>query len=238
VVQDAADACATPVVLGLLGPGERDLTAIAAATLEQLGAEVPTWPTWGAPDTNGAAGDTDREGRLVGLFAGGTLCAEALLVAEAGLGEVHSNLSKDPALAMGAEVTAPGHVLVDLGEDDHTRGRPHPMIDQQLRLERIAAEVADPTTTVLLLDAVLGHGAHPDPAGELAPAIADARRAAADAGRHLDVIVSLCGTAGDPQGRDGQAQALADAGAHVFASNADAARAAVGLVRTDREDRS
>jgi FdrA protein len=223
VVRDAAAACSTPVVLGLLGPGERDLTAITEAALDELGASAPTWPTWGPTQPSAS-------GRLVGLFAGGTLCAEALLIAEEAFGEVHSNISKDPALHLGAEVTADGHVLVDLGEDEHTRGRPHPMIDQQLRLERIVAEADRDDTGVLLLDVVLGHGAHADPASELAPAIADARRRAADAGRDLAVVVSLCGTASDPQGRDAQAEALAEAGAHVRASNAEAARTAVSLL--------
>jgi FdrA protein len=222
-VREAAAACTTPVVMGLLGPGEDDLTAIATTTLEQLGAAVPTWQTWGPDQTAGS-------GRLVGLFAGGTLCAEALLIAEAAFGEVTSNISKDPARTLTDELTADGHVLIDLGEDEHTRGRPHPMIDQSLRLERIAAEAARPDTGVLLLDVVLGHGAHADPASELAPAIRDAKARAAADGRELAVVVSVCGSVGDPQGREGQAAALADAGARVFASNAEAARACVALL--------
>lgn len=104
------------------------------------------------------------------------------------------------------------------------------MIDPTLRLERIAAEASDPSCAVLLLDVVLGHGADPDPAASLAPAIAMARRTAAADGRDLAVVVSLCGTAADPQGRDATAVALADAGARVFACNADAARHAVSLI--------
>ena len=87
--------------------------------------------------------------------------------------------------------------MIDLGDDEYTVGRPHPMIDPGLRLERLAAEAADPDCGVLLLDVVLGHGAHPDPAGELAPAIA---RRASPADAALAVVVSLVGTAGDPQG--------------------------------------
>jgi FdrA protein len=104
------------------------------------------------------------------------------------------------------------------------------VFDQQLRIERIAAEAARDDTRVLLLDVVLGHGAHADPASELAPAIVDARQRAAGAGRDLAVVVSLCGSSGDPQGRDAQAQALAGAGSRVFASNAEAARAATSLL--------
>jgi FdrA protein len=229
-VREVAGALTTPVVFGLLGPTENDLTGVADATLEQLGHRTPDWASWGERPDPGGSGPDGAEGRLVGLFAGGTLCAEALLAAEASLGAVHSNISADPEHRLEGELTADGHLLLDLGEDEYTLGRPHPMIDQQLRIDRIAAEAEREDTRVLLLDVVLGHGAHPDPASELAPAIAEARRTAADADRALDVVVSLCGTEGDPQGREGQGRALADAGAFVTVSNAEAARAAVALL--------
>jgi FdrA protein len=132
--------------------------------------------------------------------------------------------------------------MIDFGDDTLTRGRAHPMIDQRTRLDRVAAEaqwVADggadadggePGGAVLLLDVVLGHGAHADPAAELAPALASAVRTAAAAGRSLAVVVSLCGTADDPQGLDRQARALVGAGASVHLSNAAAAREAVELL--------
>jgi FdrA protein len=116
-----------------------------------------------------------------------------------------------------------GHYLVDFGADEFTRGRAHPMIDGSLRLERLAAEAADPSCGVLLLDVVLGYAADPDPAATLAPAVA--------ATGEVPVVVSLTGTDGDPQGLQRQAQALRDAGATVFLSNAEAARYAVGLVK-------
>jgi len=114
--------------------------------------------------------------------------------------------------------------MIDFGDDELTAGRPHPMIDQSLRIERFAAEARDPATGVILLDVVLGHGAHPDPAGQLAPAIATAG--------DVPVVVSLIGARSDPQGRDGQASALREAGAQVFASNAQAARFACDLIRS------
>ena len=108
------------------------------------------------------------------------------------------------------------------------------MIDPSLRLERIAVEAADPTCGVLLLDLVLGHGAHPDPAPELADAIRAARATAAAAGRDLPVVVSLTATEGDPQGRDRSAGILADAGATVLLSNANATRHAIHLLGSAR----
>lgn len=228
-LREHASELATPVVFGMLGPTADDLTAVADTVVERLGRGAPPWATWGDRPTAGAE-DAASSPRLVGLFSGGTLCAEAVLIAEATLDGVRSNVTADPDRRLREEVTAPGHVLIDLGEDEHTRGRPHPMIDQQLRVERIAAEAADPATRVLLLDVVLGHGAHPDPASELAPALAVARREAESDGRQLDVVVSLCGTRDDPQDRDAQAAALVQAGAYVAASNAEAARTAVAVV--------
>ncbi len=219
-VRAAADAATTPVVLALLGPDGDDLTSVASTVAEALGrqpVDPPSWPAGEPP--------RPRPGRLVGLFAGGTLATEAALVAAEVLDDpVHANVAGAVTTALDGAMTAEGHVVVDLGEDDFTAGRPHPMIDQSLRVDRIAAEA--PTTAVLLLDVVLGHGAHPDPAGELAPAVEAARRANPD----LAVVVSLCGAASDPQGRDDQAATLVAAGADVHASNAAAARAAAALI--------
>ena len=91
-----------------------------------------------------------------------------MTVAEAELGGIRSNIAHHPDLLLGPDLRDDGHVVIDFGDDGLTRGRAHPMIDPTLRMERIAAEAADPTCGVLLVDLVLGHGAHPDPAGELA----------------------------------------------------------------------
>jgi FdrA protein len=120
--------------------------------------------------------------------------------------------------------------MVDFGDDGLTQGRAHPMIDPTLRLEHLARLAADPATGVLLLDLVLGHGAEPDPAALLGPAVERAVAAAARGGRTLRVVVACVGTDHDPQGLTRQATALAAAGAEVHLSNAQAARRAVGLV--------
>jgi FdrA protein len=106
-----------------------------------------------------------------------------------------------------------------------TRGRPHPMIDPRLRIERIAAESADREVAVLLLDVVLGDGAHPDPAGALAPPLKAAVK------RGIAVVASVCGTEADPQVRSEQIGSLEDAGVLVAESNAEAARVAAAIVR-------
>jgi hypothetical protein len=116
--------------------------------------------------------------------------------------------------------------VVDLGEDVFTLGRPHPMIDGRVRREWIDKEGRDERTAVLLLDVVLGYGAHPDPAGEIVPAIRAVR-----AERRLAVVASVCGTDGDPQSRAAQVDRLRAAGVIVMESNAQAARLAAAIVR-------
>ncbi len=221
-VRALADRLRTPVHLALLGEGAPDLTSVTEQVVRALGGPVPQWPTW-MPDQAPAP----RAGALHGLFSGGTLCDEAMAIAVAALGPVASNIPLRPEWALPADVAADGHAMIDFGDDRLTTGRPHPMIDPTLRMERLAREAADPSVAVVLLDVVLGHGADPDPAASLAPAIGAARADRPD----LAVVVSLCGTAADPQGRDRQASALREAGASVLLSNAAAARLAVSLVQ-------
>ena len=219
-----AEGLGTPVELGLLGPGQRDLTAVAEAVLARLGHPAPDWPVHGADGTGPATGPLLR-----GLFVGGTLCDESVLMAAAALGQVRSNipLGDDPALAPDADgdLLADTHTMVDFGDDALTQGRAHPMIDPTLRLDQLARAARDERTGVLLLDVVLGHGAEPDPAALLAPAIADARR-----DRPVPVLVSLVGTDLDPQDVDRQRAALVAAGAEVHLSNAGATRRALDLL--------
>jgi FdrA protein len=223
------------VTLGLrvhwatLGPGRPDLTAAVETALGAEGWAVPEWSHHEAAPED----PTLARGRsLRGLFCGGTLAAEAALVAAEVLGPVETNLGHAPSLP--ADLRTVGHAVVDYGADELTRGRAHPMIDPTLRTERIAAEAADPSCGALLLDLVLGHGAHPDPARDLAEAVRAARATAHASGRALPVVVSLCGTDADPQDRVACQRALAAAGASVFLSNAAAARHAVDVLRRPR----
>jgi FdrA protein len=167
---------------------------------------------------------------LRGPFSGGTLCEEALLLLGERLETVYSNvpLKSQPALA--DPNRSQGHTLVDLGSDEFTVGRPHPMIEPTLRNERLRQEAADPATACLLLDVVLGYGAHPDPAGALVPVLREVGERTRSAGRGLPVVISLCGTEADPQRFSAQERALREAGALEYASNAAAALAAGVIV--------
>jgi FdrA protein len=207
----AAAECTTPVVLAPVGPGCPTLTDAAAEVARTLGQPFPEPATWGV-------GPVPRPGPLLGLFSGGTNCVEALAVLEDRIGPVRSNVHPDPGRHIGPGDDPEGApTLLDLGDDELTAGRPHPMIDPAPVAERLAAARGG----VVLLDVVLGHGAHPDPASVLVPALAATGAAP---------VVTLVGTAGDPQGLDRQAQALTAAGAVVHRSLARAAGEAAGLL--------
>jgi FdrA protein len=165
---------------------------------------------------------------LKALFCGGTTGQEALaLLTRAGL-EVRSNLHKKGELRVDGVEPVPGHVLLDLGDDVFTRGRPHPMIEPALRNERLTVEMADPAAGLLLFDCVIGYGSHADPAGVLAEGVDQARRRAR--GRELVAIASVTGTDGDPQGYEAQVRRLTDAGVTVETDNRRAARFAAAVL--------
>lgn len=158
-----------------------------------------------------------------GLYSGGSLAAEAgMLVSE--------------ALNLGGLIKEEGYILktggyevVDLGDDMYTQGKPHPMIDPEVRINKILECAKDPATGVILLDCMLGYGCHPDMAGALAPAIREAQEIAAADGRKLYFVGSVCGTRQDPQDYDLAVATLKDCGVLVEESNARAIRLALKL---------
>lgn len=172
-----------------------------------------------------AAGRMAGRKYLRGLFSGGTLCDEAQLILKTSLGDCWSNTPLNPAFRLEDIWKSREHTIVDLGDDDFTVGRPHPMIDFSLRNRRIVDEARDGEVAVILLDVVLGYGSHPDPAGELAPAIRQALAVAPG----LTVICSITGTREDPQDREAVERRLVEAGALVQPTNAAAVELA-GLI--------
>jgi len=169
---------------------------------------------------------------LRGLFSGGTLAYEALLILDYYLPTVYSNVPINKEYRLKNSLVSQGHTIVDLGEDEFTVGRLHPMMDHELRIRRLEAESEDPETALILLDVVLGYGSHPDPAAELVPAIKTARSKAKKAGRYLEVVTVISGTDADPQDMKSQEEQFLGAGARVFHSNDAAARFVGRLVRT------
>jgi len=168
---------------------------------------------------------------LRGLFSGGTLAYEAQYILQSYLPRVYSNAPLNKEYRLANSLVSQEHTIVDLGEDEFTVGRLHPMMDNDLRIRRLQQEANDPQTAVILLDVVLGYGAHPNPASELAPAIAQARAVAQEAGRHLEVVAVVTGTDEDPQDMEAQVQQLEEAGARVESSNELAVRYVGQLLR-------
>ncbi|MEW5868487.1 MAG: acyl-CoA synthetase FdrA [Chloroflexota bacterium] len=218
----------------------RTLEEAAWLGARAAGADLPEYSAWLAQQAGALAGQAAqlRSGLAPGqrclraLFSGGTLCYEAQVIWREMLSEaVLSNAPLEAKNQMLDSTHSQGHTAVDLGEEEFTVGRPHPMIDNDLRIRRLLQEGRDPATALILLDVVLGYGAHPDPAAELAPAVRQARQAAREAGRELLCLASLTGTSEDPQGLERQAQALQAAGVVLCESNAAAARLAARIIQ-------
>jgi succinyl-CoA synthetase alpha subunit len=238
ILASRLQACRKPVVACLLGmaDGEPGSTLSWAATIDEaVRAAVERCGSSGVDPASSALTMTDpdlghQEGVrraasqrfLRGLFAGGTFCYQSQqILSRAGLSSLsNAPLSEDHRLV--DPMKSVGHTLVDTGDDAHTRGRLHPMIDGTLRAQRVVTESVDPETAILLLDFILGTNAAPDPVGDIVGAIVEGRRLRPREAGEVTVVASICGTEQDPQDLSRQAQALIDAGVHVFWSNARA----------------
>ena len=204
----------------------RTLEGGALAVLDLLGVD--------RPDVVGdleqrvtQAGESLDAGRTVirGLFSGGTLCYESLVILGDTVGPVYSNVPLEPSLRVPAP---PGsHICLDLGEEEYTVGRPHPMIDPAARLEMLDEQASDPAVAVVLLDVVLGYGSHEDPASELAPACARAVQ------QGVVVVAYVLGTQSDPQDYARQREILRRAGCIVTETAARASLAAAAVALRD-----
>jgi FdrA protein len=223
----------TPVVaacLGMSAPDGRLAGASLAATLEGGALRVAEILGRPAPDLTGSPGP-DAEAAIArvgagrtavrGFFTGGTLCYEAQVILCQALGPVYSNIPLRPGLGLPAPAGA--HVCLDLGEEEYTKGRPHPMIDPAARREILREQAFGADVAAVLLDVVLGYGSHPDPAGEIAGTCADIVAAGAA------VVCYVLGARADQQGLDRQRAKLAEAGAIVTESAAQAARTAAAI---------
>ncbi len=167
------------------------------------------------------AGAAPRQRFVRGIFSGGTFCFEAQLILRAHGLKARSNTPVQGNAKLADIATSRDHTIVDMGDDEFTQGRPHPMIDPGLRDERLAAEAADPATAVLLVDVVLGYGSTMDPVSGLVEVLS--RALAREDGRRLAAIVHVCGTSADPQDRAGVIAELRACGALVAETNAEAA---------------
>ena len=230
-ILQAASKSQKPVVVCFLGDDERDeragitqahhledaaLKAIAISKNLKTEDAKALLPNFSKNET-----PTDTRGRYVrGLFAGGTFCYEAQILLQKQLGTVYSNTPSQKAEKLQNPWKSEGHTFVDLGDDEFTRGKPHPMIDPSTRNDRIRAEAADTDTRIILLDVVLGYGAHESPASLLSQVIREIQSTEA----HPPTFVAfVCGTDEDPQGDEHQRALLREAGVLLTRSGAHAA---------------
>jgi len=213
-VAAAARGTGKPVVLNLIGipRGGRSLGNLHFSSGLEEAAEIAV-ELAGSPANSAGAPPADRgKARyLRALFSGGTLAYEAVLGLQIALHPLHTNVPLHESQRMQDPLHSTGHAILDLGADQFTVGRLHPMIDNDLRLRRLRQEAADPETAVILLDVVLGEGAHPDPAAELSPAVAEALERS-----ELEVLICVIGTDLDPQGMQAQIEKFRASGARVF----------------------
>jgi FdrA protein len=236
----AARRAGKPVVVNFIGAPQATPAGgklYAARTLEDAaraavalarGRAMPRPASYRAPVVR--LGRMSAKQRFVrGLYSGGTFCYEASALLGEALGGIWSNAPVDARQRIADPWKSKGHSLIDLGDDEFTRGRPHPMIDHRLRNERLLEEASDPGVAIIVLDVVLGYGAHPDPAGEMVPAIRRARELARRKGRSLAIVGFVCGTEEDPQGLSRQEAALRDAGVLLAPGSASAARLAAHI---------
>lgn len=225
-VEERLDRIGKPSVLCCIGtPARTSSTCLQVQTLDQAAdaaAALLSGRRWSAGrfadpsvvESHFARLMHERRGgdRILGLYTGGTLAYETTHLLAQALGGGHD------------------HRVVDLGADEYTVGRPHPMIDPTLRNEWIARAGRDSQVGVLLLDLVLGRGAHANPAESLAAAVLQAQQRALQDGRQLACLAYILGTGGDPQDFKAQQAQLKDAGIAVFTTHADAVRCAAMLV--------
>jgi len=175
-----------------------------------------------------AAGLQRRQKYVRALYSGGTFCSEAQAIFRGRVAGLYSNVPLAGLEKLGNSLQSRQHTFLDLGEDEFTSGRLHPMIDFSTRNRRLLQEAGDPETALILLDLVLGYGAHPDPLAAIVPAIRACRRTAG--GRRLPVLASVTGTDHDPQKRERVVRGLRRNGVEVLESNAAACRLALFII--------
>ena len=181
------------------------------------------------------AGTSDKEEGLAdtgktikAYYSGGTLAGEAAMLIKDALG-----MKIPPEDIEGYMLKADGHLVVDLGDDAYTKGKPHPMIDPAKRIECMREALSDPSTGVILFDVMLGYGSHENMAGALIPAIKELQEEAEKSGRKLSFVATVCGTGKDFQGYEKVVMTLKDAGVIVCDTNKLAVREALKRIGHD-----
>lgn len=232
-----------PVVINFIGGEKKKVEAIGkvgATTLEEAAVEAVKLA--GVNFSSDFRIETDeelralakREARLIkpeqkylrGLYSGGTLCYESMLVLRDYIGDVYSNTPLNKTMKLEDATKTYGNCCIDYGDDQFTVGRAHPMIDTTLREKEFMKEIEKDDVAVIIMDIVIGYGTHKDPAGVFAKRIKEAKEMLAQKGKHVPIICYICGTDEDPQNWTMQKAKLEEAGAIVVDTNAKASKLA------------
>ena len=243
-VLERVSACKKPVVCNFIGCAVDPVKAagaVPATNLEEAACKAlklvkNDHPLPDPSDLRKVAHESSKamvaEQRYIrGLFCSGTFCDEAIAVITPMVGAIHSNVPVRPDLKLASSTVSVGHSIVDYGEEEFTIGRPHPVLDPEIRRRGILREAEDPETAVILLDFILGPAVHSDPVGVVIEDIRAVKEKARSRGGHLAVVTSICGTDRDPQNRGAQGKRLLEAGVIVAASNVQAAMLAGEIAR-------
>lgn len=228
-VLETAKGLGKPVVVCFIGDepdaGSANLSFVndtlqaAQKALQLIGKAVDTTtPNYDIDYASIGASFSETQRYIRGVFCGGTICDEVFYVLKASVDNVVSNVARDPSDQLPVGAASHDHSLLDLGSDEFTSGRPHPMIDPSGRNARLVEEANDPETAVILLDFVLGFGSHKDPVGAATESIQEAFADAKSAGRSLSIVAYVLGTDRDPQGKQQQIDQLESLGVHVVNS--------------------
>lgn len=168
-----------------------------------------------------------------GLFCGGTICEEVSSLVREKYDNVYTNISKDPAHRLDSQNNSKEHTFIDFGDDSFTQGKPHPMIDPSLRIDRIIKEARDSEVGVIVLDMILGYGAHKDPVEVTLPAIKEAKAIAKKEGRNIEILVFVLGTELDPQDMNSQVEKLMKEGVIIASSSENTGLLSRGFVEKE-----
>jgi FdrA protein len=170
------------------------------------------------------------------LYTGGTFAYETQVILNGTLKDLYSNAPTGGTKKLSQSTKSKKHSILDLGEEEFTQGRPHPMIDPTIRRLRLVEESQDPEVGVIMMDFVLGYGSNPDPVGAVLKEIGQVKATARKSSRYLSIVTHVCGTKRDPQGYDESIRKLENAGALVFPTNALAAIASAYIITRGKLD--
>jgi FdrA protein len=236
-----------PVVVNFLGsqsPEHIQKNLVWASTLEEAAwfavllakkeeiRPLPAWDRsiWVTRAQKEKEGMKPTQKYLRGLYSGGTLAYEAMFVLKSEMGDLYSNLAKKPEYRLPDPAQSIQNSIIDLGEDEYTVGRPHPMIDNSFRAKRLLQEASDPETAVILLDIVLGYGSQNDPLRDLLPSIQKGKEESRQKGGHLSIITYVSGTEEDPQNKQRICELLDQNDVLLAHSNVEAAKLAAMIL--------